>query len=210
MKQTINFGLFGISLILLGASLFLNVSHTVITNESIVLVFVGIIATFIVVGNYAQVTEIRNNTHSQIKDLELNTKYKIDELNKLYDKMTETSEKLKTVENRLAYNAAEAYRLYGAYCFNRKLYRNSCQYLLDAVSLFNKSTSNPKMDEKILSFVIRNLEPVNWNNFNQKQIDFDYQDYLRKVKELPDNYAQKQRIIDLLEIYNKEELENRK
>ena len=139
MKQTINFLLFGISIILLGASLFLNISHTVITNESIVLVFVGILATFIVVGNYAQVIDIRNSTNTQINDLELKTRNKIEELNKLYVEMTETSNKLKKVEKNTDFNAAEAYRLYGAFCFDKEYYKNSSKYLLDAITLYYKN-----------------------------------------------------------------------
>ena len=142
MKQTNNFLLFGISIILLGASLFLNISHTVITNESIVLVFVGILATFIVVGNYAQVTEIRNNTNSQINELESKIQQKLDELNELNTVMTKTSNRIMKIEKDMDYNAAEAYRLYGVFCYDKKLHRSSCKYLLDAVSLYSKNSKD--------------------------------------------------------------------
>ena len=44
-------------------------SHAVvqITDESLILVFVGIIATFIVVGNAQQVREIRNDMHEELR-----------------------------------------------------------------------------------------------------------------------------------------------
>ena len=209
MEKTINFWLFGISIILLGASLFLNVSHTVVTNESIVLVFVGILATFIVVGNYAQVTEIKNNTNIQIKNLELKTQNKIDELNKLFGQITEASERIKLIEKNADLNAADARRLYGAFCLDRKLYRNSCKHLLDTVSLYTKYESYPKLCDTLLNAVVNNIGSEKWNSTSQKKIIFNYQEYLAKVKEFPDKYTQKQKIIDLLETYSKEEIENK-
>ncbi|NLE03667.1 MAG: hypothetical protein GX638_02545 [Crenarchaeota archaeon] len=70
MKQLANYWLFGISLILLGASLILNISHTVICNESLVITFVGILATFIVVGNYAQTTNLETKTSKKIEEFD--------------------------------------------------------------------------------------------------------------------------------------------
>jgi hypothetical protein len=58
---------------LLGISISLNISDAVITNESIVLAFIGVLATFIVVGNFAQVSEIRNIIENKIKSLEHKT-----------------------------------------------------------------------------------------------------------------------------------------
>ena len=50
-----NYWLLIISIVLIVVSISLNISTTVITDASIVLVFVGILATFVVVSNYAQV-----------------------------------------------------------------------------------------------------------------------------------------------------------
>lgn len=204
MNKTINFWLFGISLILLGASLFLNISNTIITNESIVLVFVGILATFIVVGNFAQVTEIRNNTNSQIVDLELKTQKKIDELNNLYAKITEASEKISIIEKKINYNSAEAYRLYGIFTQDKELFRSSTRFFLDSISLYNKSESYISKLDIMLNRVIENLKPEIWNDPDNVEV-FDYNTYLEIVKEFPDTYIQKQKIIELLETYKNEE-----
>ncbi len=56
------------------------IEHTIITsNESIILIFAGLIATFIVVGNYAQVQNIKkefedriNKLDEQVKDIAQN------------------------------------------------------------------------------------------------------------------------------------------
>ncbi|MDR3226739.1 MAG: hypothetical protein LBT56_03610, partial [Prevotellaceae bacterium] len=56
--------------------------NTVLTNESIVLIFVGILATFVVVSNYIQVKSIEDRTEKQINSLQV----QIDEFeNKLDD-----------------------------------------------------------------------------------------------------------------------------
>ena len=66
--------LFGISLIMLGGALASNISHNVITDESVVLVFVGILATFVVVGNYAQVKSIEEKMEKKFEFLDEKTK----------------------------------------------------------------------------------------------------------------------------------------
>ena len=58
---------------MLGISISLNISDAVITNESIVLAFIGVLAIFIIVGNFAQVSEIRNIIENKIKSLEHKT-----------------------------------------------------------------------------------------------------------------------------------------
>ena len=58
---------------MLGISISLNISDAVITNESIVLAFIGVLAKFIIVGNFAQVSEIRNIIENKINSLEHKT-----------------------------------------------------------------------------------------------------------------------------------------
>lgn len=206
MKQTSNFFLFGISIILLGATLFLNISHTVITNESIVLVFVGILATFIVVGNYAQVTDIRNSTNNQIIELESKTQQKIEELNKLYAEIIDTSHKIEKIEKNMDFNAAEAYRLYGVVCYDKKLYRNSCVYLLQAVSLYTKDSDDDS--NALLDLVVEQLVPEKWNHKSQLETTFKYEKYIKKVSEFPEKYKQKEMIINSFENFKIEEKKN--
>ena len=67
---TNNWFLFFLLVILLGFDIYSRISFVCITNESIVLVFVGILATFVVVSNYAQVKDIRDEMAREIKSLE--------------------------------------------------------------------------------------------------------------------------------------------
>lgn len=62
--------LFGISIILIFMSITLNISQFVVTNESIVLFFIGVLATFVVVSNYSQVSDIKSNIENKIENLE--------------------------------------------------------------------------------------------------------------------------------------------
>ena len=64
------YSLFGISIILIFISITLNISQYIVTDESIVLLFIGILATFIVVSNYSQVSDIKSNIDNKIEKLE--------------------------------------------------------------------------------------------------------------------------------------------
>ena len=209
MNKTFNFWIFGLSILLLGASLFLNISSTVITNESIVLVFVGILATFIVVGNFAQVSEIRNTTDKQINDLESQTQKKIAELNTLYDKVNQATKKMGEIERKTYYVSGEAYRLFGIYTLDDNGYRISTSHLLNAISEYNKSTVTPVMLDAILDIVLDNLTDEKWNSENQID-NFNYRKFIGIVMEFPEEYSQKQGILDLLEKQEKREKQNKK
>lgn len=54
-------------IILIGIEFYFHISYVCITEESIVLSFVGILATFIVVSNYAQVKSIEESTRNEIE-----------------------------------------------------------------------------------------------------------------------------------------------
>lgn len=68
-----NYWISGAALIMLGFSIALNFGNFSPNDTGIILTFVGIIATLIVVGNYAQVMAIRSDFESKIKESE--TKY---------------------------------------------------------------------------------------------------------------------------------------
>jgi hypothetical protein len=205
MNRPTNFWLFGISLILLGISIFLNISQTVITNESVVLTFIGILATFIVVGNYTQVTDIRNNTNKQITDLETKTQKKIDELDLLILNFNKTSEKIEKLELETYYNSAESYRLYGALNIDKKEYKIAVRQLINSARYYLKAEIVPEKLNKVLDNIIINLQPIYWN-LNQNLSDSEYGVLLEAVKNFPDIYTQKQQIIDLLEKYREEQI----
>lgn len=70
LKFASNYWLFGILIFLVGADICCHISCFVVTSESIVLTFVGILATLVVVGNYAQVKAIENKMDEKIQKLE--------------------------------------------------------------------------------------------------------------------------------------------
>ena len=77
MKFVSNYWLFGILLFLIGVDISCHFSRCVVSHESIVLTFIGILATFIVVSNYAQVKdlerkldELRNQTTNKLEYFE--------------------------------------------------------------------------------------------------------------------------------------------
>lgn len=55
---------------MLGVSIALNINEIVIGSESIVLTFIGILATFVVMSNYAQVKDVERKNEEQVKELE--------------------------------------------------------------------------------------------------------------------------------------------
>lgn len=65
--------LFGLAIIMLGASIISNISYYIVTNESIVLFFVGVLATFVVVGNFAQTKSIKDELEEKNEQLQKNT-----------------------------------------------------------------------------------------------------------------------------------------
>lgn len=201
--------LVGIAIMLLGASLFLNISKIVITNESIVLTFVGILATFIVVGNFAQVSEIRNITRTLIRDLEKKTQTKIEELEKLHDKLTDATRKLEKIEKQTNFISAEAYRLFGNVALDKKRYRLSTAHYISAIINYYLAEDIPKEIEIIFNTILNNLKPENWNNTNQPN-EFNYKLKIYALNAFPDSYEQKQKIVDILTEYEKESLKNEK
>jgi hypothetical protein len=206
--KPINYWLIGISLILLGSSIFLNISHTVITSESVVLTFVGILATFIVVGNYYQVIQIKNEANNQIKELEIKTQKKLDALDKLLIEFKNTSKKIEEIEKRTIINSAEAYRLFGNFTADRENFHASTGHYLHSLLLYKEACHvlKPTILNGILDTILINLKPENWN---EDDADCDYDNLIKRVKLLPDTYAQKQVIIDLLEKYKEEEKNNK-
>jgi len=62
--------LVGLLILLVVVDICLHISHTVIESEHIVLTFVGILATFIVVSNYMQVKEVKDDFAKQSLELQ--------------------------------------------------------------------------------------------------------------------------------------------
>ena len=78
-----------------GISLFISIvalcgayvsKNMVVEDESIVLIFVGILATFVVVGNYAQVKSIEQDFSEKVGELKFDFSEKVKELKHEFDK----------------------------------------------------------------------------------------------------------------------------
>lgn len=211
MIKTGKYWLLGISLLLLGSSLFLNISNTVITNESIVLVFVGILATFIVVGNYAQVIEIRNNTKKQIEEIENSIQLKIEMLSERQKEIIATEKKIKNIEenilkieNNIDLVAAETSRIYSAVCDEKSYHRECVIHAIKAIKLYLKSSNEDVlMNRKLLRIITENLQPDKWYNQAEGYDEFDYQKHIEIITELPAKYTEKDEILSILKEYKK-------
>lgn len=204
-KDKYYLGIVGFAIVISLISISLNISNLVICNETIVLTFIGIIATFIVIGNYSQVAEIRNNTKSQMESLDKKIQTKIKEFENLHDEILTATEKLNEIEKKTYLNSAEGSRLYGNLTKERSLFVQSVAHYIDAVSSYTLSEyAATNRIERILSNILTSLKPENWNKPNQSR-DFNFEKMIEKVGNLPDNYLQKEEIINLLEKYKNEE-----
>lgn len=205
-KDRYYLGVVGFSLFISLISISLNINNLVICNETIVLTFIGIIATFIVIGNYSQVAEIRNNTKSQMEYLDNKIQMKIKEYEDLHDEIITATKKLNEIEKKTYLNSAEGSRLYGNLTKERSLFVQSVAHYIDAVNSYILSEYSAKTKiERILSNILTCLKPENWNKPEQSR-DFNFEKMIEKVRNFPDNYLQKKvEIINLLEKYKNEE-----
>lgn len=63
-----DYTLIGISLVISVVAISFHIAQFTIDNTSIILVFVGILATFVVISNYAQVMSVKNEFTAQVKE----------------------------------------------------------------------------------------------------------------------------------------------
>ena len=93
-----NFFWIGIIIILLGAILFCQIPYMHIQNNfvGVILAFIGILTTFIVISNYAQVKDIESNVNNKIDDIVSDTEEKIANLEHEIRTKSETS--IKSIE----------------------------------------------------------------------------------------------------------------
>jgi len=64
-----NYWLLGLVLVLFTIDIAIKISSSIITNESIVIIFIGILATFVVISNYAQTKAIKDDLENKIKEI---------------------------------------------------------------------------------------------------------------------------------------------
>ncbi len=91
-----------ISIILLTISISLNISRITVSNESIVLTFIGILTTFVVVSNYAQVKDVQSQFEQKVIDINLANRAQIEKLESEFnDKSSELFERFEQHEKSI-------------------------------------------------------------------------------------------------------------
>lgn len=85
-----NYWISGAAVIMLGFSIALNFGNFSSNDTGIILTFVGILATFIVVGNYAQVMAIRDDSKKAIEEMRADFDNRIKTANEKNDELTNT------------------------------------------------------------------------------------------------------------------------
>ncbi len=133
--------------------LYFSSSHDVIiSDESLVIGFVGILATFIVIGNAQQVREIRNDMHDELREWKDDEKEKRKELfNSVKTELTQYNEKYQCVEKQLKEINSE---------------------------ILNQSQQNSKQDTSLLQ-AIENISELKKQNENLQREFLDNIDTLK-------------------------------
>lgn len=208
---------FGTALFMLGVSIALNIDKSVLTNESIVLTFIGILATFIVVGNYAQVSEIKNEFSSKINDIRIDkeaieeTKKEIEqakeEIEKTKKEIEQAKEEIEQAKTDIADLRGESYRLLAITANERKLKLLAINYALNALEYFVQSKKKDKEDLTVIydfiSEIILDYNLMLDNSPFEVLIVID--STLEKSEKLiSENYGGKQQIIQTLDEVKKE------
>ncbi len=139
-----NYWLFGIALIMLGGSILFQVKIVIDSNYGIMLGFIGILATFIVVGNYAQVMAIKAESK--------------DELIKLNIMIKGLEGSQKELKNNLTESQGLFYYSLGVSFISKDDYPTALNAFLDALDFFVKSKSNSK--SKNLESCILSIESL--------------------------------------------------
>jgi hypothetical protein len=88
-----NYWLSIIIIVLIGISICLNISRTIIDSQNLVIGFIGALATFIVVSNYMQVKEIKDEFDRHVKDIEGKIESKVKDIENKFERKTDGIEK---------------------------------------------------------------------------------------------------------------------
>jgi hypothetical protein len=165
---------------LLGSSIILSIiaicsafvhKDTIVTNESIVLVFVGILATFIVVSNYLQVRDIKEDFQFRVNELNDSFDNKIESLDlkikEEYGESIQNSEQLfnqkidytcRFIQAKNNISTADIYYTYWLINKEDRHFKLSMTYLCFALSVYvsiNDSSIIKKDDIDLLMVIFR-------------------------------------------------------
>lgn len=179
-----NYWISGTALIMLGFSIALNFGNFSPNDTGIILTFVGIIATFIVVGNYAQVTTIKNDFKESILILNSKQTNATNKIEVLIEENKKLQQETKTLENRVN---GSLYQLQSLIDFNNCNYISFLWYSLRAISFYSKIPDNKRVRViycNIMKEIIVNhrndLKKIDFNDFNKSK---DFYSLLDELKE---------------------------
>ena len=184
------------SIIMLGFSIFVNYGSIDITNESIVLSFIGILATFVVVGNYSQTIQIKAETEKAIKEIEVRQ-----------DELLILESKLEILKDKQSFNAIELYRSIGNMYFKNNEYFAGIHYFFMAINSFNDTNDTSDyssffQDEAIgkTKLCFNSISPE-----HKSLIDFD--EFIKIANHIKIDYF-KTELIKILEKHKKSTTDN--
>ena len=169
-----HYWLFGISIIMLCISIFLNFGNIRIDDTSIVLAFVGILATFVVVSNYAQVKEMENRINKIESDNEKMSKNCNINKKSIDEKSTELNE----LEGNMYQLYSCIAQIYGI--FDKKNNNNNdvvLKYIFMSLKYFDRN-QNKKEVKNNIDFVLSIIDNC---KLDDKQ---DVENYIEIMNEL--------------------------
>jgi hypothetical protein len=154
-SKCINYWILGILIVLLGIDIALHISYKVITSDHIVLTFVGVLATFIVVSNYAQVQETKREFLDKVSGFQIQLQNIRDEFESHYIRRSDVPDvKVLEYKMEMLHSLNEGYIVYHNENFKSYLalsmkalyYYNTINailpYRLDGIVLFIKHLSD--------------------------------------------------------------------
>jgi len=113
------------------------------SDESYILGFVGVLATFVVISNYIQVQQVKQESEKKINELEGN----ISEVKVIKSELSELKRELEMHQN---YLDARIYHLQGNDFINKKEYRNAYDILLTSLHYYVLCGNEYVMDINML------------------------------------------------------------
>jgi len=172
--------------------LFVLLNHFVgfgISDDSIILTFVGIVATFVVVSNYIQVKEVEKKFDEKIKDIK---KFSTTIEKNKWDIKTEVAELKNMVLRNKLESEAGVYTTLATFYFESGEFEKSFSVYFAALKNY-VSVENHTSTNAILNQMFRSL-----NNSHNKNVFFDVADIIKQYLSKISN-PEAQIILDLLE-----------
>jgi len=176
-----NYWLTGIALIMFAISICINFTKIEDSNSGLIFGFVGILATFIVVGNYAQVMTIRSEFDEKIKESE--TKYN-DAINKLNSSIVELQSSQIETNTKLTESKGIFYYNLGLALYSDEKYPSALNAYFNALEFFINSNSTSYFDINSLEIEeLQIFDKISIEDYNSINGD----DTINKLKRISNN-----------------------